>query len=83
MIMSNENQLRRVVQQAIDLNPQKSDLSVEEFRENSLTGNADECINTIEEYVGLGVSRFMFYFLDLPSLDGMNLFADEVMSSFK
>jgi hypothetical protein len=32
----------------------------------------------MQAYVDLGVTHFMLWFLDFPSLDGMRLFAEQV-----
>jgi len=48
-----------------------------------LVGTPDEIVNQIHTYVGLGVSHFMLWFLDFPSLDGLRLFSERVMPAFR
>ncbi|MEM2926253.1 MAG: TIGR03560 family F420-dependent LLM class oxidoreductase [Candidatus Bathyarchaeia archaeon] len=57
--------------------------SMEELRRIFIIGDPGVCIRRIEEYVKLGVSHIMLWFLDLPSMDGLRLFAKEVMPSFQ
>ncbi len=43
-----------------------------------LVGSPDAVLAQVQAYVDLGVSHFMLWFLDFPSLDGMRLFAEHV-----
>jgi alkanesulfonate monooxygenase SsuD/methylene tetrahydromethanopterin reductase-like flavin-dependent oxidoreductase (luciferase family) len=43
-----------------------------------LVGTPDDVIRQLREYLALGVSHFMLWFVDFPSLDGLRLFADQV-----
>jgi len=47
-----------------------------------IIGTPDECIKRIGEYVDVGVTHFMLWFLDFSSMDGIRIFAKEVMPSF-
>jgi len=49
----------------------------------ALAGTPDMVIDRMQEYLDIGVRHFVLYFVDFPSLDGMQLFAREVMPSFK
>ena len=40
-------------------------------------------MSQIRAYVGLGISHFMLWFLDFPSLAGMRLFAERVMPALR
>ena len=42
-------------------------------------GTPDECIEQLQVYVDLGVTYFMLFFADFPSLDGLRLFAENVI----
>jgi alkanesulfonate monooxygenase SsuD/methylene tetrahydromethanopterin reductase-like flavin-dependent oxidoreductase (luciferase family) len=44
-----------------------------------LVGTPESICEQIRGYSALGISHFMLWFLDYPSLDGMRLFAQEVM----
>jgi alkanesulfonate monooxygenase SsuD/methylene tetrahydromethanopterin reductase-like flavin-dependent oxidoreductase (luciferase family) len=45
-------------------------------------GTPEECAAAIEERVDIGVTKFPGWFIDFPDHNGMELFADEVMSEF-
>jgi len=57
-----------------------ANVSLEDFKKTALTGTVDECIDRLQVYAGLGVTYFMMFFADLPSLDGLRSFAENVMS---
>src|SRR5204863_3106558 len=48
-----------------------------------LVGTPEEVVCQIREYVGLGISHFMLWFLDFPSLDGMRLFSERVTPALR
>jgi alkanesulfonate monooxygenase SsuD/methylene tetrahydromethanopterin reductase-like flavin-dependent oxidoreductase (luciferase family) len=48
-----------------------------------LVGTPDAVIRQLREYVALGVSHFMLWFVDFPSLDGLRLFAEQVAPAFR
>ncbi len=52
--------------------------SLEDFKNVSLVGTPDECLERLQVYVDLGVTYFMLFFADLPSMDGLRLFAEAV-----
>jgi alkanesulfonate monooxygenase SsuD/methylene tetrahydromethanopterin reductase-like flavin-dependent oxidoreductase (luciferase family) len=45
---------------------------------NWLAGTPESVVAQMRAYVDLGVTHFMLWFLDFPSLDGMRLFAEQV-----
>lgn len=51
---------------------------LDETIDSWLIGSAASVVKRVREYEALGISHFMLWFLDFPSLDGMRLFADEV-----
>ncbi|WP_455367511.1 LLM class flavin-dependent oxidoreductase [[Eubacterium] cellulosolvens] len=54
-----------------------------DFRAHNLVGTPGEIIERIREYTDIGVEHFMLMFLDYPSTDGIELFADKVIPVFK
>lgn len=56
--------------------------SRKDFEKEFLIGTPDVIADRVKEYTDLGVTHFMLWFMDYPSLDGIHLFADEVMPRF-
>jgi alkanesulfonate monooxygenase SsuD/methylene tetrahydromethanopterin reductase-like flavin-dependent oxidoreductase (luciferase family) len=54
------------------------DMSSEDFKKSTLAGTPDECRERLQAYADLGVTYFMLFFADLPSVDGLRLFAEAV-----
>jgi len=48
-----------------------------------LVGTPDEVLSQIHAYQELGISHFMLWFLDFPSLDGLRLFSERVMPALR
>lgn len=60
-------------------------ISLEQFKERSLVGDADDIINGIQRYLDVGVDHFMFNFAVLQPPDlvaSMERFAKDIMPSF-
>lgn len=55
----------------------------EEFRREFIIGTPEGVEARLREYIHLGVTRFMLWFMDFPSLDGIRLFARTVMPKFR
>jgi F420-dependent oxidoreductase-like protein len=49
--------------------------SFEDFKKITLAGTPDECRERLQAFVDLGVTYFMLFFADLPSVEGLRLFA--------
>jgi alkanesulfonate monooxygenase SsuD/methylene tetrahydromethanopterin reductase-like flavin-dependent oxidoreductase (luciferase family) len=58
-------------------------VSVEDFEKFSLIATPDGCIKRIRQYTGLGVTYFMLFFGDFPSLNGTRFFAEEVVKKME
>jgi alkanesulfonate monooxygenase SsuD/methylene tetrahydromethanopterin reductase-like flavin-dependent oxidoreductase (luciferase family) len=58
-------------------------LDMASLRNEWIIGTPDEVIARIEAYRALGISHFMFWFMDFPSMDGIRLFADQVRPYFR
>jgi hypothetical protein len=48
-----------------------------------LVGTPADVSAQIEVYRGLGVSHFMLWFIDYPSMNGPRLFAEQVLPTFR
>jgi len=58
-------------------------VSLEDFRQTSFVGTPKDCIKLLQPYARLGVTQFMLFFGDLPSPDGLRLFAEKVTQKMK
>jgi F420-dependent oxidoreductase-like protein len=58
-------------------------VSLEDFMQTSFVGTPEDCIKLLQPYARLGVTQFMLFFGDLPSLDGLRLFAEKVVQKMK
>jgi F420-dependent oxidoreductase-like protein len=54
-------------------------VTIGDFETLNLVGTPDNCLKKLQPYADLGVTHFMLFFGDLPSLDGLRLFAESVM----
>jgi alkanesulfonate monooxygenase SsuD/methylene tetrahydromethanopterin reductase-like flavin-dependent oxidoreductase (luciferase family) len=48
-----------------------------------IIGTPDQVAVRIDEYMAEGISHFMFWFMDAPDSDGMNLFAGDILPRFR
>ena len=61
----------------------KADRPLSATIDDWLVGTPDDVIQQIRAYADLGVSHFMLWFLDFPSLNGMRLFSERVMPALR
>ena len=55
-----------------------------DFKSHAIVGTPEQCTQRIEEYLELGVDRFMLSFPEAATdLTGIRLFAEQVLPSFK
>jgi len=47
-----------------------------------ISGTPDQCVEKLGSFVDVGVSQFIFIFLDFPSLEGIRLLAEKVITQF-
>jgi len=52
--------------------------TLEGFKKVTLAGTPHECVERLQVYADLGVTYFMLFFADLPSVDGLRLFSEAV-----
>ncbi|MEM2099118.1 MAG: TIGR03560 family F420-dependent LLM class oxidoreductase [Candidatus Bathyarchaeia archaeon] len=57
-------------------------ISREEFEKTSLIGTPHECVSKLQPYIDLGVTHFMLFFGDLPSLNSLRLFAETIVKKY-
>lgn len=55
-----------------------STMTAEDYTKGTLAVTPCECAARLQVYADLGVTYFMLYFADLPSTDGLRLFAEAV-----
>jgi alkanesulfonate monooxygenase SsuD/methylene tetrahydromethanopterin reductase-like flavin-dependent oxidoreductase (luciferase family) len=58
-------------------------VSLNDFEKLNLVGTPSSCLKKLQPYADLGVTHFMLFFGDLPSLDGLRLFAGSVMKKMQ
>ena len=58
-------------------------VTIGDFEKLNLVGTPDDCRKKLQPYADLGVTHFMLFFGDLPSLDGLRLFAGSVMKKMQ
>jgi F420-dependent oxidoreductase-like protein len=73
---------RKAVQRKLKLR-KPANMSLEDFEKICLAGTPDECAQAIRAYADLGVTFFMLFFGDLPSVEGLRLFAETVAEALK
>jgi F420-dependent oxidoreductase-like protein len=56
---------------------------LEDFLQRSFVGTPEDCIKLLQPYANLGVTQYMLFFGDLPSMDGLRLFAEKVAQKMK
>jgi alkanesulfonate monooxygenase SsuD/methylene tetrahydromethanopterin reductase-like flavin-dependent oxidoreductase (luciferase family) len=75
LIAQNQRELSEKISQRKPAN-----VSLEDFKKTALAGTPDEWKEQLQVYVDLGVIYFMLFFADLPSIDGLKLFAEAVVN---
>ena len=58
-------------------------ITIDDFEKLNLVGTPDDCLKKLQPYADLGVTHFMLFFGDLPSLDGLRLFAGSVIKKMQ
>jgi F420-dependent oxidoreductase-like protein len=73
LLGKDETELKRVIAK---MKPAGTPL--EEFRHGTFVGTPEQCIIHLQRYRDLGVTYFLLYFGDLPQMESLRLFAEEV-----
>ena len=74
LIAQNQRELSKKISQLKPVN-----VSLEDFKKTTFACTPDECVEQLQVYADFGVTYFMLFFADLPGLDGLRLFAENVM----
>lgn len=53
--------------------------SEKDFMQANFVGTPEDCTKQIQQYIALGVNHFLLFFGDFPDLNGLKLFATEVV----
>ncbi len=81
LIADSASDLDRWRQRIEAANPDYGDW--DKLAERFLIGDVETVTRRLRDYAGLGVECFMLWFMDYPSQDGLRLFAEKVMPSFR
>jgi F420-dependent oxidoreductase-like protein len=54
-------------------------VSLEDFMKTSFVGTPEDFIKQLRQYLNLGVTHFMLFFGDLPDIEGVKVFAENVV----
>lgn len=57
--------------------------SVNEYKKISVVGTPEECAERVQQYKDIGITYFMFWFLDYPDMEGVRTFAREIIPQFR
>ena len=49
----------------------------------AVVGLTDEIKSQLQNYIAIGISHFMLWYMDAPDIDGMQLFVEQVAPVFK
>jgi alkanesulfonate monooxygenase SsuD/methylene tetrahydromethanopterin reductase-like flavin-dependent oxidoreductase (luciferase family) len=84
LILENEKEMESVLKNIKALNPKQTFYrSMEVYKKFAIIGTPERCIDKVKAYVELGVTYFIIWFLDFPSLKSIRLFAEVVIPRFK
>ena len=84
LIGKDEEDIERIKKE-INLNNPKNDYfgDWENWNKSNVSGNPSIIISKLKEYIELGVTNFMFWFLDSPSIDGARIFNQQVIPELR
>ena len=95
LVAPDHTTLRRQLQRMIDLAPGEiapdlqsylngsTDTLPAKFTESQIIGTVDEVTERIRAYIDLGMTHFLFWFMDAPDDGALRLFAEQVAPRFR
>ncbi len=97
LIVPERSLLRSTLQAMVDLAPPSEPLAPElqaflqgesdqlpaKLAETWIVGTPDEVSAQLQAYIDLGITHFLFWFMDAPAEAGLRLFAEKVMPRFR
>jgi F420-dependent oxidoreductase-like protein len=76
-IAENEKELNTKIQQW-----KPKDVAGDIFKKLHFVGTADKFVQEIRQYTDVGVTHFMLFFGDFPCMDGLRIFAEQVLKKY-
>jgi alkanesulfonate monooxygenase SsuD/methylene tetrahydromethanopterin reductase-like flavin-dependent oxidoreductase (luciferase family) len=84
LVAESQAQVRRIEERIERLNPQRAFYrDWDSLRERYIMGDVAQVTARLQQYADLGISYFMLWFMDYPSLEGLRLFASKVIPHFR
>lgn len=84
LLSKTQRKLEEKFKQLLERNPKKLYYANQQYTNAVyLVGTPNQCVEKIRAYQRLGIDKFLLWFVDLPSEDGLELFAQEIIPSFK
>ena len=73
LLAEDEKELNKKV-----LQRKPANISFEDYKKSTLATTPDDCRESLQVYIDLGVTYFMLFFADLPQLDSLRLFSQAI-----
>ncbi len=81
LVAETEADLKRWQDRIMAANPDYGDW--DQLGERFVIGDVKTVTRRLEDYAGLGIDTFMFWFMDYPATDGLRLVAEKIMPNFR
>ncbi len=84
LIGKNEEDIKRIKEELNSNNPQNRYFgNWENWNKSNVSGNPSIIVSKLKEYIELGVTNFMLWFIDSPSTEGAKIFNKEVIPELR
>lgn len=83
IISDSEQEVKEMIKKFQPLDNKFKGIPEEEYRKKYLIGTSEECVKRVQEYADLGVTNFLLWFSDFPSMTQARLFAKRVIPLFR